>query len=67
MTAAATLVKPGISAIVFTPQSMQTSLADRLRGAFIVVAAESRTAAAWFSFDASVDFGKCSPIERGDG
>lgn len=61
--AAEPLVKSGSSAVLFTPQSLQVSLNDRLRGALVVVPALSLAAQSWFTFDPKIDFSKCVPLE----
>jgi uncharacterized protein (DUF58 family) len=61
--AAESLVKPGTSAVLFTPQSLQVSLNDRLRGALVIVPALSLAAQSWFTFDPKIDFSKCIPLD----
>jgi uncharacterized protein (DUF58 family) len=59
--ASSTLVKGDTTAVMFTPQNAQVSLADRLRGALVVIPATSTWTATWFTFDPSIDFSKCVP------
>jgi uncharacterized protein (DUF58 family) len=57
-------LKPGTTAVLVTPRDVQVGLADRVRGAMVVVSAASPMAEAWFRFDPHVDFSTCMPAEQ---
>jgi uncharacterized protein (DUF58 family) len=46
----------GATAILMTPRRLEMHLADRVRGAMLVVQTSSPADAAWFHFDPSIDF-----------
>jgi uncharacterized protein (DUF58 family) len=57
-------LKPGTTAVLATPRDVQVGLADRVRGAMVVVSAASTMADAWFRFDPAVDFATCMPADQ---
>jgi uncharacterized protein (DUF58 family) len=62
--AAGGFLKPGTTAVLVTPRDVQVGLADRVRGALVVVSAVSPMAEAWFRFDPQVDFATCMPADQ---
>jgi uncharacterized protein (DUF58 family) len=61
--AATGLIRQGTTAVLFTPRQMAITLSDHLRGNLVVVSARSPWIGAWFSFDESIDFERCIPLE----
>jgi uncharacterized protein (DUF58 family) len=60
------LTRTSMTAVLLTPRRMQWSLADRVRGALVVVPALSASADAWFSFDKEIDFSQCVPLSEAE-
>jgi uncharacterized protein (DUF58 family) len=58
------LLKQGTTAVLFTPRQVAANLTDHLRGSLVVVSARSPWIGSWFSFDESVDFERCIPLEQ---
>ncbi|HLL89731.1 MAG TPA: DUF58 domain-containing protein [Tepidisphaeraceae bacterium] len=54
----------GATAVLFTPRDLQLGLADRGRGAMVVVSVNSPQAAGWFRFAPTVDFTTVMPPEQ---
>jgi uncharacterized protein (DUF58 family) len=63
LTTAAGLIKQETTAVLFTQREMAVTLADHLRGGLVVISARSPWAGAWFSFDPSIDFTRCIPLD----
>jgi uncharacterized protein (DUF58 family) len=59
-----TFLKPGTTAVVVTPRDVQLGLAERVRGAMVVVSAASPLAEHWFRFHPGVDFATCMPANQ---
>ncbi len=47
--------------VLFTPLNLEVGLEQRVRGALVVIAAESPEAASYFKFPKTVDFSNCGP------
>jgi uncharacterized protein (DUF58 family) len=61
---AGTFLKPGTTPVLVTPRDVQLGLADRVRGAMVVVSAASPQAEHWFRFAPHVDFATCMPPDQ---
>lgn len=57
-------LKAGTTAVLVTPQDVQVGLAERVRGALVVVSAASPMADVWFRFSPDVDFNSCMPADQ---
>jgi uncharacterized protein (DUF58 family) len=57
-------LKPGTTAVLVTPRDVQVGLAERVRGALVVVSAASPMADVWFRFTPGVDFASCMPSDQ---
>jgi uncharacterized protein (DUF58 family) len=55
------LVRPGVTPVVFTPQSLQLGLSEEARGGMLIVSSANPSARAWFSFEQNIDFRNCAP------
>jgi uncharacterized protein (DUF58 family) len=60
----ATVVKPGTTAVLVTARDVQVGLAERVRGAMVVVSAGSTTDQSFFRFDPGTDFTTCMPADQ---
>jgi uncharacterized protein (DUF58 family) len=60
------LMRPGVTPVLFTPQNVQLGLGEEVRGDMVIVSSAIPSARAWFSFEKSVDFRNCVPMEQGD-
>jgi uncharacterized protein (DUF58 family) len=54
----------GITPVLFTPRSVQVSLAGQARGSMVTVPVRSDQAKSWFQFDPSVDFSRSIPANQ---
>jgi uncharacterized protein (DUF58 family) len=54
----------GVTSVMFTPRSVQPTLAGQARGTMLSVAVNSEQARSWFKFDASVDFSRSIPAQQ---
>jgi uncharacterized protein (DUF58 family) len=61
---AATFQKVGTTAVLLTPREVSVGLAERVRGALVVVSAAAPISDAWFHFNANVDFSTCMPADQ---
>jgi uncharacterized protein (DUF58 family) len=61
---AGTFLKPGTTPVLVTPRDVQLGLAERVRGAMVVVSAASPHADHWFRFARHVDFATCMPPDQ---
>jgi len=57
----------GVTPVLFTPRSVQPTLAGQARGAMLAVSAGSEQARSWFHFDSAVDFSRSMPANQADG
>jgi uncharacterized protein (DUF58 family) len=57
-------IEPGTSVVLFTPQSVELGLSERIRGGLVVVSVESPAAANWFRFDPTINFELCLPADQ---
>jgi uncharacterized protein (DUF58 family) len=57
-------IKRGVTGILFTPRNMRLGLADEARGSLLVINAGSHVAESWFTFEKSVDFVRCLPLDQ---
>jgi hypothetical protein len=56
----------GITPVLFTPRSVQPTLAGQARGSMLTISAGSEQARAWFHFDPAVDFSRSIPVDQID-
>jgi uncharacterized protein (DUF58 family) len=61
---AGTFLKPGTTAVLVTPRDVQLGLAERVRGAMVVVSAASQHTEHWFRFAPHIDFATCMPADQ---
>jgi uncharacterized protein (DUF58 family) len=57
-------LKSGTTAVLVTPQPVQLGLAERVRGAMVVVSAAAPASESWFHFADNVDFTTCMPVDQ---
>ena len=57
-------LKPGTTAVLVTPRDVQVGLAERVKGAMVVVSAASPMSDVWFRFDRNIDFSTCMPADQ---
>jgi uncharacterized protein (DUF58 family) len=55
------LIRTGVTPVLFTPRDVQLGLIEEARGGMLVVSATAPTARAWFHFDQTVNFKTCMP------
>ncbi|HTW94230.1 MAG TPA: DUF58 domain-containing protein [Tepidisphaeraceae bacterium] len=58
------LIQRGVTGILFTRRNLRLGLADEARGSLLIICADSRVADQWFSFDSTVDFAHCMPLDQ---
>jgi uncharacterized protein (DUF58 family) len=55
------LMRSGVTPVLFTPLSVEMGLIDEARGAMLVLSASSAAAREWFAFDEHVNFATAMP------
>jgi uncharacterized protein (DUF58 family) len=55
------LLRSGVTAVLFTPLSMQLGLIEEARGKMLVLSASTPSARAWFRFDETLNFRTAMP------
>jgi len=58
------LLGEGVTPVLIASRASQPTLAQRARGAMVVVSVNSEQARSWFQFDPIVDFSRCMPAEQ---
>jgi uncharacterized protein (DUF58 family) len=57
-------LRPGTTAILFTPRDLEQTLADQVRANWVVVSAVSPQARRWFRFPKDLDFSQAMPFDQ---
>ncbi|HEX2973533.1 MAG TPA: DUF58 domain-containing protein, partial [Tepidisphaeraceae bacterium] len=57
-------LRPGTTAILFTPRDLEPTLADQVRANWVVVSAVSPQARRWFRFPKDLDFYHAMPFDQ---
>ena len=55
------LIRPGVTPVLFTPRNVQLGLIEEARGAMLVISSSIASAQAYFRFDPGVNFRSCMP------